>query len=186
MISLENAVAEDDVDKGTFQQTPWTFRGRSANGRSFWLAVLLALLGAALSFVVLAKGRIASTRAEYALRDRALAALPLAADALEGNVEKQKLIPLILARDGAVQEMFRSPDHAKDSGLDDKLCGIARDAMASVVYVINTGGIAVAASNAGERTRFVGNDYRFRHYFTEAIAKGRATQYALGAAFNYP
>ncbi|MPR13040.1 sensor histidine kinase [Microvirga tunisiensis] len=186
MVGLENAVAEDGIDKGTFQHAPLTFPGRSAAGRSLWLAVLLALLGAALGFVVFATGQIAGARAEYALRNRALAALPLVADSLKADVEKQRLIPLILARDGAVQEMFRSPSPAKEAALDDKLRGIARDAMASVVYVINTEGIAVAASNAGEPTRFVGNDYRYRHYFTEAMANGTATQYALGTTSARP
>ncbi|PVE20274.1 sensor histidine kinase, partial [Microvirga sp. KLBC 81] len=80
MVGLENAVAEDGIDKGTFQHAPLMVPGRSAAGRSLWLAILLALLGAALGFVVFATGQIAGTRAEYALRNRALAALPLAAD----------------------------------------------------------------------------------------------------------
>jgi C4-dicarboxylate-specific signal transduction histidine kinase len=74
---------------------------------------------------------------------------------------------------------------ARDT-LDDKLRAIARDAMASVVYVINTEGIAVAASNAGEPISFVGSDYRFRHYFTAAMANGAATQYALGTVSVRP
>nr|BAN09614.1 probable dicarboxylate sensor protein, DctB [Mesorhizobium loti NZP2037] len=73
---------------------PWQMAG----GRSVWLAVLLAILGAALCLVVFATGRIAGTRAQYALRDRALAAFPLAADSLKGEVEKQRVIPLVLHR----------------------------------------------------------------------------------------
>ncbi|WP_435372106.1 hypothetical protein [Sinorhizobium meliloti] len=45
-----------------------------------------------------------------------------------------------------------------------------RDAASFIIYVINPEGIAVAASNAGEPTSFVGIDYRRRHYFTDAMA----------------
>ncbi|WP_425484117.1 sensor histidine kinase [Allomesorhizobium camelthorni] len=186
MVDLKNAMAEDKTGKGTFQRAPLVFPGRSAVGRSLWLAVLLALLGAALGLVVFATGRIAGTRAEYALRDRALAALPLAADSLKGDVEKQRVIPLVLARDGAVQEMLRSPSTATEAALDDKLRAIGRDAGSSMIYVINPEGITVAASNAGEPTSFVGSNYRFRHYFTEAMANGTAMQYALGTVSARP
>ncbi|PAQ09954.1 hypothetical protein CIT26_10285 [Mesorhizobium temperatum] len=50
------------------------FVGRSAAGRPLWRAVLLALLGGTLGFVVFATGRIAGTRAEYSLRERARSA----------------------------------------------------------------------------------------------------------------
>ncbi|WP_394893788.1 ATP-binding protein [Mesorhizobium sp. AaZ16] len=179
-------MAENDIGEGAFQRAPLVFSGRSAVGRSLWLVVLLALVGAALSFVVLATGRIAGARAEDVLRDRALAALPLAADSLKGDVEKQRVIPLVLARDGAVQEMLRSPSTATEAALDDKLRAIGRDAGSSMIYVIDPEGIAVAASNAGEPTSFVGSDFRFRHYFTEAMANGRAMQYALGTVSARP
>lgn len=173
-------MAEDGIDEGSSHHAPFNFRGRSAVGRFLWLAVLLALVGAALGFFVFATGRIAGTRAESVLRDRALAARPLAADALKGDVEKQRLIPRVLARDDAVQEMLRSPSAGGEAALDDKLRAIARDAASSVIYIINSEGTTVAASNAGEPTSFVGRDYRFRHYFAEAMARGMATQYALG------
>jgi two-component system C4-dicarboxylate transport sensor histidine kinase DctB len=55
-----------------------------------------------------------------------------------------------------------------------------------VIYVIGTNGIAIAASNAGEPTSFVGSDYRFRRYFSEAMATGAASQYALGTVSRRP
>ncbi|CAN7152322.1 sensor histidine kinase [Mesorhizobium amorphae] len=186
MIGFKNTMAEEeDMGNGAFQRAPLVFPGRSG-GRSLWLVVLLAILGAALCFVVFATGRIAGTRAEYALRDRALAAFPLAADSLKGEIEKQRMIPLVLARDGAVQEMLRSPSTANEAALDEKLRAIARDAGSSILYIINPEGVAVAASNAGEPTSFVGSDYRFRHYFTEAMADGAAMQYALGTVSARP
>ena len=120
------------------------------------------------------------------MRDRALAALPLATGTLVGEVEKQRLIPQVLARDDAVRQVLRQPTKSTLAALDQKLLEIARDASASAVYVIDADGIAIAASNAGEPTSFVGSDYRFRHYFVEAMAKSAASQYALGTVSGRP
>lgn len=183
---VANAVVNDGISEGGLHKAPFNFPGRLGTGRFLWLAVLFALLGAGLGFFVLAAGRIAGTKAASDLRDRALAARPLAADTLKGDVEKQRLIPRVLARDGAVQEILRSPGTGGEAALDEKLRAIAHEAASSVIYVINSEGTAVAASNAGEPTSFVGRDYRFRHYFVEAMATGMATQYALGTVSKRP
>jgi two-component system C4-dicarboxylate transport sensor histidine kinase DctB len=149
-----------------------------------WMAVVSVL--AALAATVFAAGRIGADQARDELRDRALAALPLAAGTLAGEIEKQRLVPQVLARDDAVRQLLRQPARSTETALDRKLLDIARDASASVVYVIGADGIAIAASNAGEPTSFVGSDYRFRHYFAEAMARGAASQYALGTVSGRP
>jgi two-component system C4-dicarboxylate transport sensor histidine kinase DctB len=185
MVDLNHAAAEEGIGQGNLRRASSRFPGL-ARKRPLLVLVLPLLVLGALALASFAVGRIASTQAALDLRARALAALPLAAGTLTGEVEKQRLIPLVLARDGAVQETLRNPTPTAQATLDDKLHAIARDAMASVVYVINTDGTAVAASNAGEPTSFVGRDYRFRHYFTDAMADGAATQYALGTVSERP
>src|SRR5262245_46522425 len=147
---------------------------------------MAALFLALLALAAYATGRIAANRAEASLRDRAMAALPLAIGTLTGEVDKQRLIPIVLSRDGAVQGLLQVPTPGAEARLDDKLRHIAEEAAASVIYVVRADGIAVAASNAGEPTSFVGNDYRFRHYFQDAMANGSASQYALGTVSARP
>ena len=155
---------------------------RLRDGR--WLVALIAL--AVLAGAIVIAGRIASSQAADNLRDGALAALPLAAGTLTGEIEKQRLVPLVLARDDAVREALRRAGKTEETALDDKLKAIAGDASASAIYVIDTAGIAISASNAGEPASFVGIDYNFRHYFNEAMAKGAASQYGLGTISGRP
>ncbi|TGW06739.1 sensor histidine kinase, partial [Mesorhizobium sp. M2D.F.Ca.ET.145.01.1.1] len=74
----------------------------------------------------------------------------------------------------------------EETARDAKLKAIAGDALASAIYVIDTAGIAISASNAGQPDSFVGIDYNFRHYFTDAMAKGAASQYGLGTISGKP
>ncbi|TJV43143.1 MAG: sensor histidine kinase [Mesorhizobium sp.] len=155
---------------------------RLRDGR--WLVVVIAL--AVLAGAIAIAGRIASDQAADNLRDTALAALPLAAGTLTGEIEKQRLVPLVLARDDAVRGALRRAGKMQEAALNDKLKAIARDASASAIYVIDTAGIAISASNAGEPASFVGIDYNFRHYFQQAMAKGAASQYGLGTVSGKP
>ncbi|MBZ9894674.1 sensor histidine kinase [Mesorhizobium sp. BR1-1-6] len=155
---------------------------RLRDGRWLILLVGLAMLAGAVAIA----GRLAANQAAGDLRDGALAALPLAAGTLTGEIEKQRLVPLVLARDDAVRDALRRAGKTQETALDDKLRAIAADASASAIYVIDTAGIAISASNAGEPGSFVGIDYNFRHYFTDAMTKGAASQYGLGTISGRP
>ncbi|HEU0220951.1 MAG TPA: ATP-binding protein [Paracoccaceae bacterium] len=149
--------------------------------------VLLAALAlAALVAATLIAGRLARERAAAELAERAAAALPLATAALTGEIEKQRLIPLVLARDPEVIAMAAAPAPRAEALLDAKLADIAAEAGSSVIYLVDRSGIAIAASNAGRPDSFVGSDYGFRNYFTEAMAAGSAAQYALGTVSGRP
>ncbi|TGV56847.1 sensor histidine kinase [bacterium M00.F.Ca.ET.141.01.1.1] len=155
---------------------------RLRDGRWLLAAIALAVLAGAVAIA----GRIAAGQAAGELRDGALAALPLAAGTLTGEIEKQRLVPLVLARDDAVRAALRRAGKVEETALDAKLKAIAGDALASAIYVIDTAGIAISASNAGQPDSFVGIDYNFRHYFTDAMAKGAASQYGLGTISGKP
>ena len=101
-------------------------------------------------------------------------------------IEKQRLIPTVLARDPEVVALLFAPDEPARDLLDDKLAEIAADADSAVIYLVGRDGIAIAASNAGTPQSFVGSDYGFRTYFTAAMADGTAQQYALGTVSGRP
>jgi two-component system C4-dicarboxylate transport sensor histidine kinase DctB len=153
-----------------------------------WLtsgAGVLAVI-AILAIGAMVAGRLTADRAMNHLGERARAALPLAAVALVGEIEKQRLIPLALARDPSVIALLHAHSPAAEADLDRKLKAIAEDAGAAVIYVIGTDGRAIAASNAGEPTSFVGSEYQFRHYFRDAMANGTGAQYSLGTVSGRP
>jgi two-component system C4-dicarboxylate transport sensor histidine kinase DctB len=140
---------------------------------------------AALLAMTLLAGRVAERRAEGAQIARVAAALPLAQGALTGVIEKQRMIPAVLARDPEVAAALGAGPGAA-AALDAKLAGIAAEAGSAVIYVIGADGVAISASNAATEDSFVGADYGFRTYFTRALRDGAAAQYALGTVSKRP
>ena len=73
-------------------------------------SVLLAIVVAALlAALVLGAGRLAERRATAELAGRAAAALPLATASLAAVIEKQRLVPTVLARDPEVIALLFAP-----------------------------------------------------------------------------
>lgn len=150
--------------------------------RGPWIA--LAVLTVALAVVAFAiAGDIGRNRAIATTQARADDAGTLALAILRGELEKQRALPVILARDPDVRAALVGGDrHA----LDLKLEAIARETRAAVIYALGKDGVAIAASNWREPTSFVGSDYAFRDYFSSAVSGGAAEQFALGTVSKRP
>ena len=154
---------------------------RHGGGR-IWLAFAL---GAAILFGVglIAAADIGRGRAIEATRLRAEDATTLAIAVLRGELEKQRALPAILARDPDVSAALTGGDrHA----LDLKFGAIAAETRTAVIYLLDAAGLTIAASNWDEPTSFVGNDYAFRDYYLTALQKGSAEQFALGTVSKRP
>lgn len=145
--------------------------------------VAAALLGAMLTWTV---GALVEQRAVDALRTRATASAALHAAVLRSELDKQRALPLVLADDADLKAALttRSPDRL--NALSRKLEALGAQARAAAVYVITADGVTAAASNWRLPTSFVGSDYRFRPYFTDALRQGYAEQFALGTVSRKP
>ena len=147
-----------------------------------WIAFgLLVAVIAVVAFVI--AGDIGRNRAIATTHARAEDAGTLALAILRGELEKQRALPVILARDPDVRAALVDGDR---QALDSKLEAIARETRAAVIYVLGKDGITIAASNWREPTSFVGNDYAFRDYFSAAVSGGAAEQFALGTVSKRP
>jgi two-component system C4-dicarboxylate transport sensor histidine kinase DctB len=152
-----------------------------------WPAISTAL--AVLAILAIASavaGRVASDRAIAGLVGQARAGLPLATATLAGEIEKQQLIPLTLARDPDVIALLGTYNSTAEANLDRKLKDIAKDAGSTVIYVIGADGRTIATSNFNEPDSFIGVEYEFRHYFRDAMTTGVGVQYSLGAVSTRP
>jgi two-component system C4-dicarboxylate transport sensor histidine kinase DctB len=129
---------------------------------------------------------LASDRAIVSLVGQARAGSPLAAATLAGEIEKQRLIPLTLARDPDVIALLGTYNSTAEASLDRKLKDIAKDAGSTVIYVIGADGRTIATSNYNEPDSFMGVEYLFRHYFRDAMTNGVGVQYSLGAVSARP
>lgn len=120
------------------------------------------------------------------LRAQTTASMPLAGSVLRSEIAKQRTVPLVLAGDPDIRAALAAPTPDRLAIVDRRLAALAATTGASVLYLLDRTGLAVAASNFSEPASFVGSDYRFRRYFTGAMAEGAAEQYALGTVSRRP
>ncbi|MPT21807.1 MAG: sensor histidine kinase, partial [Starkeya sp.] len=120
------------------------------------------------------------------LSREAEASAGLRAAMLRSEIEKQRSLPVVLAQDPDVRTALTRRDPAVLRALDAKFEALATGTRASVIYLLDRQGVALAASNYRDPTSFVGNDYAFRPYFRQALAEGAAEHFAFGTVSRQP
>ena len=148
-----------------------------------WLALALAWLVLGV-LAIAAAGETARRDAESELARQAEAAAALHAAVLRSELEKHRSLPVVLAQDPEVAALLRAS--ADPDVVNRKLEALAGQTRAAVIYVLDADGVARAASNWRLPTSFVGSDYSFRPYFTDAVRRGDAELFALGTVSGRP
>jgi diguanylate cyclase (GGDEF)-like protein len=130
-----------------------------------------------------------------AIHEATVAAAPTAtSDAmwLESEIEKQRLVPYILANDpDVVAALSPAPGGgaslalARDA-LNRKLAMLCDGTTAGVIFVLDASGVSVAASNWDTAESFVGVDYSFRPYYKEVRHGQGAEYFASGLVSRLP
>ncbi|WP_137129533.1 ATP-binding protein [Rhizobium sp. FY34] len=105
---------------------------------------------------------------------------------LRAVLERPRSLPLLLSRDRDVEDALQVPVAGRIEDLNRKLEDLVLGTNAAVLYVIDTRGITIASSNWREPSSFVGSDYAFREYFSQAMRDGRAEHFALGSVSGRP
>lgn len=123
-------------------------------------------------------------------RNRALAALEdelhVLARAVEGEIERFRYLPAVVARDRRIRDVLGSGAPQAVAAANAYLEAVRADSRADELFVMAPDGRTVAASNHAEPTSFVGQNYRFRPYFRDALATGAGRYYAVGATTGIP
>jgi two-component system C4-dicarboxylate transport sensor histidine kinase DctB len=126
-------------------------------------------------------------RAELAaLRRDAKITAELQAAVLQRELEKQRSAPVILASDRDVIDALQDPAAARLHEISQKLAKLQAETKSAAIYLIDRRGDALAASNYALPSSFVGSNYSFRRYFSEALRLGQAEQFALGTVSRHP
>ena len=149
-----------------------------------WLVLLLLLLAGSLIVMIVygvvyereAKMLVSEAKAEAQLQDAVLTS----------ELEKQRSVPVILATDTDLVESVRNPSLPHSLIISKKLETLRHATHGAVIYVIDEHGRTLSASNYAEPDTFVGQNFGFRQYFTEALKRGEAQQFAMGAVSKHP
>jgi|APFEC2959095171_1045051.scaffolds.fasta_scaffold00014_276 two-component system C4-dicarboxylate transport sensor histidine kinase DctB len=155
--------------------------------RSTRSLVLLAAAGAVLlALIAILAFRVAQQQAVSAT-DRAAAQLARDnAGLFASELQKFRLLPLVLAEYPDVRAMLETRDTAVAERINARLELLAQRTDAAAIYVLTAQGRAIAASNYRLPASFVGQDYGFRPYFQGAVRDGGAELFALGTVSGRP
>lgn len=104
---------------------------------------------------------------------------------LQGELEKYKFLPELLATNTLLINFLENPNDVKSiTALNRYLETINEVANASDTYLMNAEGWTIAASNWLSERPFIGRNFAYRPYFQEAM-KGKLGRYfALGSTSN--
>ena len=146
-----------------------------------WLVVLVALV--LLVLVPAATFWGVRAGALQGLRDEGLAAAQSRAMTLESILDRQRAVVAILSDDAIVKATLRGSPPGGDL-VSAKLERLRAETQSTVLYLLDSGGRTVAASNWNQPDSFVGHNYSFRDYFR--LADPIAMEFALGTVSREP
>jgi len=141
--------------------------------------VTLVAIGATLQDVLVRRARDAQTE------NMARTSITLAAR-LRSEIEKFELVAIALSSDREAKDLLVARSTLPHAPLNQRLSSLRNDLGASVIYLLDRDGTTIAASNWEQPDSFVGQNYRFRSYFRDALRNGKQYQYALGTRSRVP
>ncbi|ATE59670.1 sensor histidine kinase [Thauera sinica] len=155
------------------------FRSRSL-ALLLFCAVLAGLSG-------LAAYRVAQRLGIAELQATGLHRLDLYAASLEREIGKYAFLPGTLSLEQEVLDLLSGPRGAEAAGrVSTYLERLNERAGTLAIYVMDTQGRVVAASNWRRPDSFVGEDLSFRPYFREAMAAGSGRFFGIGTTRGDP
>jgi len=166
-----------------------TARPRSfVRRRSFWL-ILLALLVLATPWLAWNVAHWSYKQAYQGLAQESRDRLALYGGNLHSEIEKYRNLPRVLASDPDVVGLLsdETPQPSRADQLSRRLEALNTSLMASAVYVLDSQGMTLAASNWREHPgSFVGQRFDYRQYFQDAMQGREGHYFAMGTTSNQP
>lgn len=127
---------------------------------------------------------------QAALRDseaQGNAAIQRLASDLLVSVEKFEHLPYLVGAEQMLTQALQSPDDGERIAQANHYLLFAKKRTdVAAVYLMDTRGHTLAASNSDQPSSFVGRNYRFRPYFQDALNGGTGRFYAVGATTGEP
>lgn len=115
------------------------------------------------------------------LANRETSTLTLAVEGLQGSLQRYEALPGLIADRPDLVHALRDPTDADlIARLNKDLQFTAEDVGLSDIFLIDRAGLTIAASNHWKDRPFVGRNFRFRPYFTQALAGRQGRFFALG------
>lgn len=156
-----------------------------SHGRLRWAGTLLALvLGGLTVWQTHAWAERASIEA---IRAEAGHQLDLYVRTLESELSRFDYLPMVLSLSREVMDVFTGPrDGHRIDTLNRYLRDVSDQAGTSAIFVLDPRGQVLAASNWDDPMSFVGRNFSFRPYFSDAMGGLGGRFYGIGTAGGEP
>lgn len=104
----------------------------------------------------------------------------------ESELQKYRLLPLVLSENSDVVSILSNPTKNKIGQLNEKFRFLAEKTGTEVIYLVDASGSTIASSNYHLPTSFVGTNFSFRPYFKEALKNSSSEYFARGLVSGQP
>ena len=142
-----------------------------------WIWALAAASALMMPVIV----RIATGNVLTEGHERAANILRQTVNALDSHLRRYEALPALLAQDDAVGHLLADPsDATRLAAMNQWLAGTNALIEASDLYLIDLEGTTIAASNHDRADSFIGQNFSYRPYFTQARDGGSGRYFALG------
>jgi two-component system C4-dicarboxylate transport sensor histidine kinase DctB len=153
----------------------------------FQKSLLIVLASSVAAAIVAAAFAFGTHRARADLMDQGQRQLQLMAPDLQSVLERFETLPFVLGQQPDLTAALAHPDDpVAIARLNRTLQTIQRQAKVGALYLMDTRGLTLGASNWDQPLGFVGQNFSYRPYFREAI-RGRAGRfYGIGTSTGEP
>ncbi len=147
--------------------------------RSNWLLICAALCAVSLIVIYL----YFQEEAREELLDEARSSALLYAQAIRAELDRRRHLPEALAADEDFAEVALGGDA---TALNQQMEALAATTEAEAIYLLDSSGLTVAASNWNAPDTFIDQRYDFREYFHAAMEGRTGIEFAIGATTGRP
>lgn len=117
----------------------------------------------------------------------ASARLQVLAGSLHNELSRHEALPGVLAMDSRLGDALANPtDRQRVDAANAYLRTVATRIGADAIFLMDRQGLTIASSNADTPSSFIGHNYGFRPYATDAFARGFGRFYAVGVTTGRP
>ena len=155
--------------------------------RSVWELRRIWLIGfLLLPFLLMLGGWLGYNHAREKALQQADERLNLYASSFEGAINRYEYLPWLIAQKPDVRQLLDSDTDELVNRVNHFLLNTRNTSMADEVYLMDATGLTLVSSNFQTPETFVGNNYQFRPYFSDAIRTGRGEFFAIGTTTGLP
>ena len=105
---------------------------------------------------------------------------------LYSTIEQYRILPYILSMDSVINLYLNDYSYRTEQSLNERVEYFNNYLKTSAIFIIDTNGKTIASSNWKDPKSYVGQNYRYRPYYKQAMEGNVGNFYGIGSTTNTP